>query len=145
MPLFDLPLAELRQYRTTASEPADLDAFWSRAIETARSHAVAPVVEAYRPAVYGDLSAFDVTFSGADGDPVKGWYLRPASAGTRQLPCRVAFVGYGGGRDLPTSHTLYPACGFATFVMDTRAQGGTWARGDTPDPARGNRAPSIPG
>jgi cephalosporin-C deacetylase len=57
----------------------------------------------------------------------------------------VTFVGYGGGRDLPASHALYPACGHATFVMDTRAQGGTWSAGDTPDPGAGSSGPEHPG
>jgi cephalosporin-C deacetylase len=60
----------------------------------------------YGKEVYGGLAAYDVTFSGADGDPVRAWYLRPVDAGEAELPCRVAFVGYGGGRDLPAAHAL---------------------------------------
>jgi cephalosporin-C deacetylase len=33
MPLFDLPLAELRTYRTSAVEPPGLDEFWTRALD----------------------------------------------------------------------------------------------------------------
>jgi cephalosporin-C deacetylase len=144
VPLFDLPLAELRGYRSAAPEPDELDAFWARAIEEARSRAVDPIVEPYEPATYRELAASDVTFSGADGHPVRAWYLRPRNGGDR-LPCRVAFVGYGGGRDLPAAHALYPACGYATLVMDTRAQGGSWSAGDTPDPGGGSSGPEHPG
>lgn len=144
-PLYDLPLAELRDYRTSVPEPDGLDDFWAGAIEGARARAVDPVLVPYEPATYGSLAAFDVTFSGADGDPIRAWYLRPAAAGTAALPCRVAFVGYGGGRDLPAPHALYPACGYATFVMDTRAQGGTWSTGDTPDRGAGESGPEHPG
>jgi len=145
VPLYDLPLAELRAYRTSAVEPADLDAFWARAIETARSLASDPAIERYEKSTYGELEVYDVTFSGADGDPIRGWHLRPAGAGTAELPCRVTFVGYGGGRDYPSAHTLYPACGYAAFVMDTRAQGGTWAAGHTPDPGAGSSGAEHPG
>jgi cephalosporin-C deacetylase len=144
-PIFDLPLEELERYRYPAAEPDGLDAFWSRAIESARDRAVPPVVTRFEESAYGALAAFDVTFSGADGDPIRAWYLRPAGAETAPLPCRVAFVGYGGGRDLPGTHALYPACGYATFVMDSRAQGGTWSAGETPDPGAGASGAEHPG
>ena len=145
MPLFDLPLDELRSYRTRAEEPEGLDAFWARALTSARSVAGEIAVVPYGQEVYGGLAAYDVTFSGADGDPVRAWYLRPVDAGEAELPCRVAFIGYGGGRDLPAAHALYPACGYATFVMDTRAQGGTWSRGDTGDAGAGMSGAEHPG
>jgi cephalosporin-C deacetylase len=144
-PLYDLPLVELERHRTASVEPPGLDAFWSEAIESARAVAGEPVVEPFQPAPYGNLAVFDVTFSGADGDPVRAWYLRPAGRGDEPLPCRVTFVGYGGGRDLPSAHALYPACGYATLVMDTRAQGGTWSAGDTPDRGAGASGPEHPG
>ena len=144
-PLFDLPLAELRSYRSTATAPADIDEFWRSAIEVARVSAFEPELELYRADVYCGLDATNVTFAGADGDPVRAWYLRPVGSGATPLACRVAFVGYGGGRDLPAAHALYPACGYATFVMDTRAQGGTWSAGDTPDPGAGASSAEHPG
>jgi cephalosporin-C deacetylase len=144
-PLYDLPLADLRSYRSTATAPDDLDDFWRSAIAAARDSAFEPRLEPYRADVYRALDATDVTFAGADGDPVRAWYLRPAGSGSAPLPCRVAFVGYGGGRDLPAAHALYPACGYATFVMDTRAQGGTWSAGDTPDPGAGDSSSEHPG
>jgi cephalosporin-C deacetylase len=144
LPLFDLPLEQLRTYRSAVAAPDDLDEFWTRALDAARSTAAEPTLEPYEPAIYGGLEAFDVTFSGADGDPVRAWYLRPLGADA-PLPCRVTFVGYGGGRDLPAVHTLYPACGFAAFVMDTRAQGGTWSAGHTADPGGGRSGAEHPG
>jgi cephalosporin-C deacetylase len=145
MPLFDLPLAELRTYRTATVEPPGLDEFWARSLAAAREAATDVEIERFGGSAYGSLAAFDVSFSGADGDRVKAWYLRPASAGEAEIPCRVTFIGYGGGRDLPTSHSLYPACGYAAFVMDTRSQGGTWSRGDTSDPGAGGSGPEHPG
>ena len=145
MPLLDLPLHELRDYRAGIGAPDDLTAFWEHALEAARAAAAAPTVAPYEADAYGALHAFDVTFSGADGDPIKAWYLRPAAAGDATLACRVTFIGYGGGRDYPAAHALYPACGHATFVMDTRSQGGTWAAGATADPGAGTSGPEHPG
>jgi cephalosporin-C deacetylase len=145
MPLFDLPLDELRTYRSAAVEPPGLDEFWARSLAAARAARTDVEIEPFGVQAYGHLAAFDITFSGADGDRVKAWYLRPASAGDEEIPCRVTFIGYGGGRDLPAAHTLYPACGYATFVMDTRSQGGTWSRGDTADPGAGGSGSEHPG
>ena len=145
MPLFDLPLDELQRHRTSAVEPLGLDAFWAKTLAFARSLASEPVVAPYSTETYRALAAYDVTFSGADGHPVKAWYLRPAGADDAELPCRVVFIGYGGGRDLPATFALYPACGYATFVMDTRGQGGTWSWGNTPDPGAGDSGAEHPG
>jgi len=145
VPLLDLPLSELQTYRSATSEPSDLGEFWDAALESARATAVDPVLTPYEPATYGGLAAYDVSFSGADGHRIKAWYLRPAAAGDTPLACRVTFIGYGGGRDLPAAHTLYPACGHAVFVMDTRAQGGTWAAGATADAGGGASGPEHPG
>jgi cephalosporin-C deacetylase len=143
--VFDLPLAELRSYRSAATAPDDLDDFWRSAIAAARERSFEPRLEPYRADVYRALEVTDVTFAGADGDPVRAWYLRPVGSGSTPLPCRVAFIGYGGGRDLPAAHALYPAAGYATFVMDTRAQGGTWSAGETPDPGAGASSAEHPG
>jgi len=145
LPLFDLPLEELRAYRSKATAPDGLDDFWQEAIAEARARAFQPTLERYGGEAYGALEVADVTFAGGDGDPVRAWYLRPAGSGTTPLPCRVTFVGYGGGRDLPAAHALYPACGYATLVMDTRGQGGTWSPGDTPDPGGGASGAEHPG
>ena len=145
MPHYDLPLDELRTYRTSASEPTDLAGFWDRALAAARAAASDPVLVPYRPELYRELEVSDVTFSGADGHPIKAWYLRPRGASGTQLACRVEFIGYGGGRGLPHEHALYAAAGHATLVMDTRAQGGEWKLGHTGDPGAAASGPEHPG
>ncbi len=145
MPLFDLPLPELRTHRSASAEPDDLDGFWAEALSSARSQAAEPTLTPHDAGTYRELEVQDVSFSGADGHRIRAWYLRPRQAGATRLPCRVTFVGYGGGRDYPTAHALYPACGFATFVMDSRSQGGTWSAGDTPDPGAGASGAEHPG
>ena len=75
---------------------------------------------------------YDTEFSGADGDRIRAWYLRPAGADD-QTPVVVKFIGYGGGRGMPAEHALLPALGYTVFVMDTRGQGGRWTTGATGD------------
>jgi cephalosporin-C deacetylase len=144
VPFFDLPLEELREYRSKTVVPDDLDAYWDEAI--AEAHALATPAEfvPWKPETYGPLEAFDVTFSGAGGHPVRAWFLHPRAA-TGPVPCRVTFIGYGGGRGLPAEHTLYAAAGFAELVVDTRAQGGVGSAGATGDPGAGESGPETAG
>jgi cephalosporin-C deacetylase len=140
MPWFDMPLDQLRDYRTDTVEPSDLDVWWQRRLELARAAARPPTLTRYEGDLYAPVEVYDTEFSGADGDRIKAWYLRPAGADER-TPVVVKFIGYGGGRGLPAEHALLPALGYALFVMDTRGQGGRWttgATGDQPgDPAAG--------
>ena len=88
------------------------------------------------------VEAFDVTFNSYGGHPIKAWLILPRQR-TAPLPCVVKFIGYGGGRGFPHDHLLWPNAGYATFVMDTRGQGSTWSKSDTPDPV--GSEPAHPG
>lgn len=134
MPLFDLPLEQLRNYTSSAVPPADLDTFWDRTIAEARDiplDAVFEPVENYLSVI----DTFDVTFSGFGGDRIKGWLHVPAhlEAGER-LPVVVEYIGYSGGRGLVNQNTRWAQAGYAHFIMDTRGQGYGGVSGDTPDP-----------
>ncbi|MFF0105553.1 acetylxylan esterase [Streptomyces hirsutus] len=142
MPLFDLPLDELREYRSASTAPGDFDAFWSGTLAEAREH---DLDARFEPVDTGlsTVRVLDVTFAGFGGHPVKGWLTLPAGA-EAPLPLVVQFIGYGGGRGLPHEHLLWASTGRAHFVMDTRGQGSTWGGGgDTADPVGG--APAYPG
>jgi cephalosporin-C deacetylase len=146
VPWFDLPEDELRTYRCTTPEPDGLDEWWARRLAEARAVAEPAVLRRHQPATYGPLPVWDVEFSGAGGDRIRGWYLRPpGSAEDEPLPAVVCYVGYGGGRGLPVEHTLLPSAGFAVLVMDVRGQGGGWSVGATGDPGRGVGGPEHPG
>lgn len=131
MPFFDLPQAQLETYRSSAVKPADFDSFWDATLSEARSHDLNPVFEKVDLG-FELFETYDVTFSGFGGHRVKGWYIKPA--GREVSRCVVKFIGYGGGRDLPQLHLLWPSSGRAVFVVDTRGQGSTWSVSDTPDP-----------
>lgn len=141
MPLYDLSLDQLRDYRSKGAVPAGFDAFWERTLAEARALA-APAT--FEPVDVGLklVEVFDVTFSGFGGHPIKGWFILPRRA-EGELPCVVKFVGYGGGRGFPHEHLMWPTAGYALFVMDTRGQGSSWSKGDTPDPVGSD--PAHPG
>lgn len=131
MPFFDLPLEELLTYKPARSEPADFDAFWQETLAEARQYDLNATFTPYDTGL-ALVDVYDVTYSGYGGQPIKGWYIRPAGT-SEPLPCIVEFIGYGGGRNNPHDWLLWAAAGYAHFVMDTRGQGSSWSRGDTPD------------
>ncbi|WP_432187031.1 acetylxylan esterase [Streptomyces sp. Tue6028] len=141
MALFDLPLDELRGYRSASTEPEDFDAFWAKTLQEARQHDLAARFEPFATPLK-TVATYDVTFAGFGGHPVKGWLTVPAGADA-PLPTVVEFIGYGGGRGLAHTHLLWASAGFAHFVMDTRGQASAWGGGETPDPV--GSAPSFPG
>lgn len=141
MALYDLPLAQLREYKPDVREPVDFDEFWTATLAEARSAGGDAVVgEVLRLA---GVEIADVTFPGFGGHPIKAWCARPAGH-SEDLPCVVEIAGYGGGRGLAIEHTLWPSAGYAYLFMDTRGQGSAWGSGgDTPDPVGAGQA--LPG
>ncbi len=129
----DLPLDQLWTYVPMRDEPADFDAFWQETLAEARRFPLNPL---FAPVDYRlkTVEAFDVTFNGYGGQPIKGWLMLP---GRRQgrLPCVVEFIGYSGGRGFPTDWLLWSSVGYAHLVMDTRGQGYAFRIpvGETPD------------
>lgn len=140
---FDLPLEQLQTYLPPRNEPADFDSFWQQTLKEARSF---PLDAKFEPIDAGLalIEAYDVTYNGYGGQPIKGWFFKPRSS-SGPLPCIVEFIGYGGGRGLPHEWLLWSNAGYAHFVMDTRGQGSSWRSGDTPDREPDGSSPQYPG
>jgi cephalosporin-C deacetylase len=141
MPLFDLPLAQLREYRPDVREAADFDASWAATLAQTRGKAA---VQDARP-VDNRLvlvDTLDVMFRGYGGHPIKAWFTRARAES--DLPVVVEYLGYGRGRALPHERLTWAAAGYAHLLMDTRGQGGQYGSGgDTPDPV--GSGPAAPG
>jgi cephalosporin-C deacetylase len=140
---FDLPLDELRAYLPKRDEPADFDAFWRATLDEARTAARPPRFEPAYPELRA-IETYDVTFTGFAGQAIKAWLLVPRHR-SGPLPVVVEYVGYGGGRGLPSFWLAWPAAGYATFVMDTRGQGAAWLPGATPDMDPDGFQPQVAG
>jgi cephalosporin-C deacetylase len=140
--LSDLPLPELRAYVPEVAEPADFAAFWAVQVASARAVRSAASFDVVDGPVR-HAAVFDVTFSGYDGDPIKGWLLLPRQAGP-SLPVIVEYIGYGGGRGDPFDWLKWSCAGYPHLVVDSRGQGGRWRSADTADPGDSG-APSTPG
>ncbi|MFP7834165.1 acetylxylan esterase [Marisediminicola sp. LYQ134] len=143
MALFDLPLAELRDYRPVIAEPENLDAFWADTLAEARGFDLDAVFERVESGVTL-VDTYDVTFSGFGGHRIKGWLHVPAGT-VGPLPVVVEFLGYSGGRGLAHERMSFALSGYAHLVMDTRGQGWGWTTGHTPDPTADAGLGGIPG
>ncbi len=140
---FDMPLDELQIYKPDRNEPQDFDLFWERSIEEC---SVYDLNARFSPVNFNLalFDTYDVTFNGFGGQPIKGWFILPKNT-EKPIPCIVNYIGYGGGRGFPLDWLLFPGAGYALFVMDTRGQGSSWLRGDTPDNFCEDSGPHFPG
>lgn len=139
MPLFDLPLDQLRQYRPDRSEPADFDAFWSATL--AEQPESLNVITRPEPAPFAGITVHDVEFAGFGGHRIRGWWLQPDGSRGRTT-CVLHYPGYGGGRGYPHQWLGYAALGASVLVIDARGQGGgSDSPGSTPDPGPDGASP----
>ncbi|TDQ46373.1 acetylxylan esterase [Actinorugispora endophytica] len=143
MPHFDLPLDQLRGYRSQVAEPDGFQEFWDATLAQARGFDLDAV---FTPVDSGlrTVATSDVVFRGFAGAPVRAWLHLPAHR-EGPLPGVVEYAGYGGGRGLAHENTVWAAAGYAHLVMDTRGQGSGWRGGVTADAAPEAGDPAAPG
>lgn len=123
MPLFEMPLAEMRTYAGRNPKPDDFDRFWDKAADDLSR--TDPDVE-LRPAEFQTSFAecFDLYFSGVGGARIHSMYLRPR---VRQAPSPaiLRFHGYSHNSGDWYEKLGYVASGYAVAAMDCRGQGGS--------------------
>ena len=135
MAFYDLSLEELYKYKGSTEEPKDFDNFWT---DTLKENNHSPETE--YTLIDTHLKLFDVwnvSFKGYGKHTINGWYIAPKYAKEKgeKLTCVITYPGYGGGRDYPTQHLLFPSAGYSLFVMDVRGQGAEGGNGaSTADP-----------
>lgn len=121
MPMFDMPLSELRDYMGQSPRPADFDSYWQAAL--GEMHACDPKVE-LRPAKFSapGVECFHLFFTGTGGARVHAKYLRPK--GAKSCPVVLAFHGYSGDCGDWSDKLSYLSAGFAVAALDCRGQAG---------------------
>jgi len=123
MPLIDMPLAELQQYRGVNPRPDDFDAYWEAALEEMRG--TDPQVELV-PSEFQTPYAecFHLYFTGVRGARVHAKYLRPKNPPEAKHPAVLQFHGYSGSSGDWSEKLGYAALGLSVAAMDCRGQGG---------------------
>ncbi|MGH1523819.1 acetylxylan esterase [Leifsonia sp. L25] len=142
MPLTDLTLPELIDFRPEVEEPTDFDAFWEATIAESRAAGGEPVLAPANTPVT-QLIVEDLTFPGFGGEPVRAWVSRPLHA-DGPLPAVVQYQGYGGGRGLAGENVDWALAGYVHVFMDTRGQGSGWGTGGATADPHGS-GPATPG
>jgi cephalosporin-C deacetylase len=121
MPLFEMPLEQLRTYQGRNPKPADFDAYWDRALKELESTpAEVELTPRSNPARFADC--YDLWFRGVGGARIHAQYMRPRTSGPH--PAILKFHGY-------SNHSLdwfdklaWVAQGFVVAALDVRGQGG---------------------
>jgi cephalosporin-C deacetylase len=151
MPIFDFPLAKLKEYKGINPRPKDFDEYWDRAL--AEMRALDPDVKLVpHPLGASFADCFDMYFAGVGGARVHAQLLRPKSAppvdpaalsaapkaakrvaaakaeprkgAAGGAPGLVMFHGYSGNAGDWSTKLGYAAQGFTVAALDCRGQGG---------------------
>jgi len=122
MPILDMPLHELKNFKGLNERPADIDAYWDKAI--AEMEALGTDCELI-PSEFQvpNAECFDLWFTGVGGARVHGQYLRPTRR-EGKIPAVLMFHGYTGDCGSFSSKLNYVCAGFAVAAIDCRGQGG---------------------
>ena len=124
MPVFEMPLEQLREYRGRNPRPDDFEDYWDAAIAemkaTKAEVELVPSEEIKAPFA----ECFDLYFTGVGGARVHAKYLRPKSGPTPH-PAAVIFHGYSGSSGDWSDKLGYVGLGFSVAALDCRGQGGS--------------------
>ena len=121
MPLFEMPVQELRTYAGRNPRPADFDEYWARALAELDATDPKPELVPY-PSPANFAECFDLWFTGIRGARIHAKYVRPLTAGPH--PAVLKFHGYSGNSGDWFNKLPWAAQGIAVAAMDVRGQGG---------------------
>ena len=121
MPLFEMPVQELRTYAGRNPRPSDFDEYWARALAELDATDPSPELVPY-PSPANFAECFDLWFTGVRGARIHAKYVRPLTAG--QHPAVLKFHGYSGNSGDLFNKLPWAAQGIAVAAMDVRGQGG---------------------
>jgi cephalosporin-C deacetylase len=121
MPLFEMPLDQLRSYNGRNPRPADFDAYWDRAlVELDGTDPRPELIPHASPA--RSAQCFDLWFTGVGQARIHAQYVRPRSGGPHAAVLK--FHGYSGNAGSWFDQLPWAAEGIATAALDVRGQGG---------------------
>ncbi|MBQ3079527.1 MAG: acetylxylan esterase [Clostridia bacterium] len=122
MPMLDMPLEKLREYKGVNPKPADFDEYWDRAIREMEALGTGCTLTPASFQVPG-AECFDLTFIGVGGAKVYAQYVRPKNRNGK-CPALLQFHGYSGNRGDFSGKLNYVCMGFCVAALDARGQGG---------------------
>ena len=124
MPVFDLPLAKLKQYRGTNPKPRDFEAFWDAGLREMKALDAKVELKVNKALKVDFAECYDLTFTGVGGARVHAKLLRPAKL-AKPGPALLQFHGYSVNSGDWHEKLPYVAAGFTVAALDVRGQGGS--------------------
>jgi len=130
MPIVDLTLKELKDYRPPLTRRSDFKRFWEENVKAAEEQPLNPVekkVEYFTDRV----EVYKVVFDGfIDRTPITAFFAKDAES-VEASPTIVFFHGYGSSKGVVTDYLGWIMLGFSVMAVDVRGQAG-----EAPDHAR---------
>lgn len=122
MPIVDMSVSELKQYKGINPKPADFDEYWEKAL--AEMKAVDAKAE-FIPASFKapGVECYDFYFTGVNGARIHCKHIRPENI-EGKIPAVLEFHGYAGNCGDWYHLMPYAMSGCAIFALDVRGQGG---------------------
>ncbi|UCF99404.1 MAG: acetylxylan esterase [Spirochaetaceae bacterium] len=122
MPVFEMPLEELRRYQGINPKPEDFEEYWQRALGElkGRDEEIELIPAEFQSAA---AECFDLYFSGVGGARIHAKYLRPKAA-AKPHPALLLFHGYTMNSGNWQDKLSFVSQGFSVAALDCRGQGG---------------------
>lgn len=114
-------IRELESYFPQRNKREDHDAFWERTLKDAIHRPLNAQLEEL-PYPIKQIQAFELTYHGFDGTPIKAHYILPKNH-QDPLPCIIFFHGYMVNKGSISDYMKWLIQGYAVIAVDCRGQG----------------------
>lgn len=128
MPVVDLPLAQLREYRPPATQEPDFDDFWKQTFQEAAALPLEAQIDRVEDYPVAEVQVSCTYYTGWAGARICGWWLVPpeGAPGARQgrRPVMIFYHGYSGNKGQADQYLGWALQGYCVLAVDTRGQSG---------------------
>ncbi|MDD6213947.1 MAG: alpha/beta fold hydrolase [Firmicutes bacterium] len=133
MPMIDMPLEQLKQYKGISPKPADYDEYWERALKELDATIPNPIIKESNFRI-PNTKCYDLYFTGTRGGNIHAKLIKPAEI-KEKAPALLHFHGYSGASEDWFQYIPFAHMGFVVVGMDVRGQGG---KSEDKNPVSGN-------
>lgn len=121
MPLIDMPIEQLREYKGINPRPIDFDGYWERGLKEV--NAIDPQIRLERAdVILKGFEAYHLYYKSTKNSVIHAQYVRPITK--EKLPVILLFHGYGGNVGSFIDKVCWAGQGYAVLAMDCRGQRG---------------------
>lgn len=123
MPMIDMPLEKLREYKGVNPRPADFDEYWDKALAELEAIDPKPDFKPYEKINSFSADVYELTFTSTKGARIYAKFVKPKNI-TGKVPAVIFFHGLSGSSGSWSGLLNYASQGYVVAAMDTRGQGG---------------------